>query len=372
MLIVRILFCFVLGIILAELNYIYIPVALFLAAGIYYLLAERNKQLPLFLIVVALSDIMALEDRTFPNEEHIIRESKAFCLISERIDSLQLSEESKAFAHGILLGDKTAIGKVRVQSMRDAGLSHIMAVSGLHIGIIYFIIFILLMPLRWMNYHRSHRFAVMMAVWIYVMIIGFPISAVRAALMITVMCLSWVLERYAYNMHILASAALIILLWDTQQLWNVGFQLSFMATAGILMSVPVHEKLNKVWRMIVVTVSAQIMTLPIVACYFHIIPVMGWIQGLIVVPVLSLLIYIMILYIAFPVLSFMQYPIDILVRWIYWVADITSEFEAWVLGGRLVVYPTFWEAAMMEAAGVAIIYFLVRKSQERRYSDYRP
>lgn len=287
-------------------------------------------------------------------------DSLSFNIVANRIDSLDLSPRANAMAHGLLLGDKQYFTYCEKQEMRNAGMSHIVAVSGLHIGILYLVLFLALNPLRWFGLLRSHRVLVSALLWLYVIVIGWPVSAVRAALMLSLASLSWILKRHTAGIRILLTTAIIILLFDPRQLTDVGFLLSFLATLGILMLSSVANRQDPVTALLVVTLSAQLATFPVVAYYFHTVPVLGWIQGLLVIPLLSFLVYALLLYLLFPALSFLSLPIEWIIDWIFLVADVSSWLEQWLLGGHLAFYPSWWEAILWEGAVLGLLFCLRR------------
>lgn len=351
---------FIIGVVLAEVGSMLVPLALLVCMGILYFLPqtfEKYRSYTLFFAVSAVACVTALQDKNRLPSETIGEGRTVMCQrVCDRIDVLSISEESKAVAKGILLGDKDALNKTQKQSIREAGMSHIMAVSGLHIGIIYFVLFWLLSPMRFFGFLKLHRMIVIGVVWAYVYVIGSPISSVRAALMLSIAVASYVMKRDSNGLHIIASAALIMLLYNTQQLWEVGFQLSFLAALGIIQIQPLMRKKNRLVQMLMVTLSAQIITAPIVAYYFHIVPLFGWVQGLLVVPLLPILIYLLFFYLLFPSLSILALPIDLLVDWLFFVAKNIASLEEFCLGGKLLWYPTLPETCVMMAIVVSLYY----------------
>lgn len=355
---------FIIGILLAETGTLYVLVALFLCAGIIYFLPHDNEFKPygLYLMVSAMSFIMAGQDKMCSYPEKNDKERTVFFQeVSERIDCLALSDESKAVAKGILLGDKQALSKSQKISIREAGMSHILAVSGLHIGIIYLVLFGLLFPLRSFGLLRTHRLIVIAFVWFYVYCIGFPISSVRASLMLSIAVFSYILQRNSDSLHIISSAALIMLLYNSQQLWDVGFQLSFLAALGIIIVQPMIKKYSRFGKLLTVTLSAQLFTMPVVAYYFHLVPLFGWIQGLVIIPILPAFVYLLLTYLVLPSLVFLSYPIDCFVRWLFFIAKNIASFEDYCLGGKLLWYPTVFEACILEAVVFLIVLFIVRR-----------
>ena len=294
--------------------------------------------------------------------------NQSFNIVTSRIDSLELSPRANAMAHGLLLGDKQYFTYTEKQEMRNAGMSHIMAVSGLHIGILFIVFYLVMHPLRWFGHLKLHKLMVTAMLWLYVMLIGCPVSAIRAALMLSLASVSWILERYTTGLRMLLSAAVIMLACDYHQLLDVGFQLSFLATLGIMLcSADMGRIHHPVMQLLRITIAAQCATFPVIAYFFHTVPLLGWIQGLLVIPLLSFLVYCMLLYLLFPMLVFLAYPIEWITDWIFLIADVTSRLEYWLIGGHLALYPTWWETILW-----AIVMFAVLWSMsERQHKAFR-
>lgn len=372
MLIVKIVFSYIIGIVLAEYNTIYIPVALTCVAGILCFLVCRFREYWLLLFVISLSNVVALHDKATVNNTadttiKIEILDKVKVEVSDRLSSLAIAESTRALAQGMLLGNRSEISYGQKQVIREAGMSHIMAISGLHIGVLALFLFLLFKPLRYVGLHRTHRLAIISFIWIYVFLVGAPLSAIRAALMVTLMHLSWVMHRYSNALHNLFSTALIMLLYDTQQLWDAGFQLSFMATLGIILVLPLTKGISKLEQTLAVTFAAQLFTFPIVGYWFHLIPIFGWIQGIVVLPIVTLFVYTILFYMLIPYFSLLAYPADLMSSWILGVASKVSQFEAWILGGRVYIYPTITESVILELAIVGLCVCLRWRKREKTY-----
>lgn len=295
-------------------------------------------------------------------------DNQSFDIVTNRIDTLDLSPRANAMAHGLLLGDKQYFTYCEKQEMRNAGMSHILAVSGLHIGILFAVLYFSLNVLRWFGLRKLHKLIIISVLWLYVIMIGCPVSAVRAALMLGLASLSWALERYTSGIRTLVSAAVIMVAYDYHQLFDVGFQLSFLATLGILFVC--HDDYAKDVCsgavLLKVTLAAQCMTFPVVAYHFHIVPVLGCIQGLLVIPLLSVLVYLLLLYLLFPSFVFLSFPIEWITDWIFMVADVSSRLENWLLSGHLALYPARWEAIIWELA-IFALFLIASRYRNSRY-----
>lgn len=174
------------------------------------------------------------------------------------------------------------------QSLRDAysrtGLAHLMAVSGLHLGIVLIAINILLLPLRLI--HRGHRVANILAIvalWLFVGVCGASASVVRAALMLSVLQLSLLSSSRYNSLNALAATLFVMLLYRTDYLFDISFQLSALAVAGIILwGVPLLRTLPQqqgIWRALLTTlfmgVVATLWTMPLVSHTFGHIALIG-------------------------------------------------------------------------------------------------
>lgn len=284
-----------------------------------------------------------------------------------------LSDEAYALAQGMLLGDKSALSPEMMSTFRTAGMSHILAVSGLHVGIIMSLVWVAFRPIEWlvlllapvrMNTYYVlgdvKRIVVIGITALYVWAIGAPTSAVRAALMLSLCLLGWMMHRPASVWRCMIMAALMLLAWDPWSIRTPGFQLSFLAVTGILLFQPWLQdlKLPRCLRLILLSVAAQWLTTPVVAWWFHQVPVLGWIQGLLVVPLMPLFVTLLLLVYLFPQGSLWVWGVETLTSWMGYVAHFIGQAEHLLLGGHLYFYPTWWEALLAEVLLLAIVVYL--------------
>ena len=154
--------------------------------------------------------------------------------------SAHLEGQSLEVAAAMTLGDKQLISKETRALYSETGASHILALSGLHLSILFALFNLLLLrPFRSVRYVGGVvQLVFLFALWGFVFMVGAPLSLVRAAVMLTLLQISVLLRRDRISLHNLSLAALLLLLWSPQSLFDVGFQLSFMAVASILIVVP--------------------------------------------------------------------------------------------------------------------------------------
>lgn len=221
-----------------------------------------------------------------------------------------LSGAPAALLKGLLLGEKHALPKEVREAFNRVGVSHVLAVSGLHVGLIAGVLFFV-----WRLFGLSSRRAT--AVTVAVLIVyGFVVdlrpSVVRASIMAGAILIGWTIERNTDLWNTLGVAALIILLMWPQSLFDVGFQLSFGAVCAIvLLYTPITSAIHrlfgkptKTWAQwivgaIAVSMAAQIGTSPFVALYFNRLPLLSVVANLIVVPTIGIIVTLGLLACAF-------------------------------------------------------------------------
>lgn len=192
----------------------------------------------------------------------------------------RLSTQSKEFIATTLLGDDSQLTQDTRQRFSQAGLAHILALSGLHVGLIAMIIALALWPLKVLGLHKTAAVSTILLIWFYAAICGLPSSVVRAATMASIYIIGRMLQRRTSAVNSLCAAALVILIFDPQALFEAGFQLSFAAVLSIILFSdilnpvsPKHRILHTVTGYISVSLSAMLGTALIAAYYFHTMPV---------------------------------------------------------------------------------------------------
>jgi len=204
-----------------------------------------------------------------------------------------LEGEEYAVAAALTLGYKDLLDETTRRNYSSSGAMHILAVSGLHVGIIYMVLTTLLQFLDRKRLTAILRIVILILVlWLFALITGLSPSVRRAAFMFTFVIFGKILNRNATAYNALAGSALVLILLQPQIIFEVGFQLSYVAVIAILalqkliagMWTPRNIVLSKAWDLIAVSVAAQIGTFPIGLYYFHQFPTYFIITNLIVIP----------------------------------------------------------------------------------------
>ena len=307
----------------------FLRLLIFLVLGIALAFVSTNVSLGLILIVAALSGALlctflpphksyfkgfvilfaTMALGYFSNRTHLFSQSEVGTIktLAEKANTTigntlatYLNTEASALCKALCIADKTELSQNVKKDFSRAGASHILAVSGMHVGIIFTAISSLLSLIS-----KSRKFKLfggifsIIFLWFYAFICGLQPSIVRACTMFSVPIIGKLLKRDSSSFNSLLFTAFCMLVYDYTYLFNLGFQLSFLAVAGILLFqkrifniFPLQNKiLIWIWSLTSVSIAAQITTLPLTIYYFHNIPVLSLITNLIIVPLATLLIY---------------------------------------------------------------------------------
>ncbi|MBS1549406.1 MAG: ComEC/Rec2 family competence protein [Bacteroidetes bacterium] len=213
--------------------------------------------------------------------------------VLENINNSGLSARTKEFTKGIILADRTDMDADLVQDFNKTGLVHFLAISGTHMVIIFWSIMFLLKKILPNKYRKLAIVLALLFIWIFTLFIDFGNSVVRSSIMISVYYIYELIHRKPDLLHAMALAAIIILLFDSYALFDVGFQLSFVAVLGIFWLNPAfqslfpmtHHPVKKfLYSLLTVSLSAQLATLPLVLYYFHQFSYLSLLANLFIVP----------------------------------------------------------------------------------------
>lgn len=207
--------------------------------------------------------------------------------------------KEKGLAEALLIGYKDDLDKTLVQSYSNTGVVHIIAISGLHLGLIYWLLLLLMKPLQRKKHTKWLKPVLVIAgLWLFSLLAGAQPSVLRSAVMFTCLALGESIDRRSSIYNSLAASAFILLCYNPYWLWDVGFQLSYAAVLSIVIFMqPVYnwfyiknKALDFIWKMNAVTIAAQILTLPISIYHFHQFPNYFLLTNFIAVPLSSLIV----------------------------------------------------------------------------------
>jgi competence protein ComEC len=239
----------------------------------------------------------------------------------------QVQGREFAVTAALLLGYVDEIDKELIKDYSATGAMHILSVSGMHVGIIFLVLEKILGFLRKGKYGILLKTSlIILMIWFYAMLTGLSPAVLRASVMISLVAVGKAMKRQPDILNILSASFIILLIHDPTLLVNVGFQLSYLAVAGIvLLYKPVYDLfitsyhlLDKIWSIVAVSIAAQIITFPLSLFYFHQFPNYFILTNILVVPLSSLIIYtgiVLLIFGSVPVVSICLAKILIALVW---------------------------------------------------------
>ena len=209
-------------------------------------------------------------------------------------------EKEQGVAEALLIGYREDLDKDLVQAYSNTGVVHIIAISGLHLGMIYAL---LVWVFGFFKQYRITRIlkpvTILFVLWTFTLVAGAVPSIMRSAVMFTFIVAGEVMSKRSNMYNTLAASAFCMLVYDPFMLWDVGFLLSYAAVISIItFQKPIYnwlyyknKMLDTVWSLTSVTLSAQILTIPIVVFYFHQFPNLFLITNFVAVPLSGFILY---------------------------------------------------------------------------------
>lgn len=301
-----------------------------------------------------------------------LKAAKYQCKLGDKYRISGLENEGLAITSAMTLGDKSMLDKAMRDRFSVTGVSHVLAMSGLHLGILYlFLTFAWGRRKRWVAVSLFN----ILAVWAFVFIAGMPLSLVRSALMLSVFCMLDVIHRNTQPINTLALSALLIIAANPESIFDVGFQMSFMAVLFILAICPKinamvcnsivfrYRIVRNLLNFINVSCVAQVAVAPLVAYYFSRFSSYFLLSNFVAIPCTYIIIVcgMLLLAIPFPAVQ------DILAKAISLTTNFMDKCLTWIssLPGSSI------ENIRIDRLGVCVIYavifflcyfFLIRKT----------
>ena len=219
----------------------------------------------------------------------------------EKINQWRLRERETAVSKALLLGFREDIDQELMKAYSSAGAMHVLAVSGLHVGIIYLMLAKALFFLQGKAWRRGLKLLLLIVfLWGYALLTGLSASVVRAATMFSFVAVGQLFNRHTSIYNTIVVSAFFLLLIKPTYLFEVGFQLSYAAVFGIVWLQPRMERLlpalptrllRGLWAITTVSIAAQLATFPLGLYYFHQFPALFLISNILVIPLVSILMY---------------------------------------------------------------------------------
>ncbi len=217
--------------------------------------------------------------------------------------------KAAALASTLILGYRAELNKDIIEAYSKTGTMHVLSVSGMHVGIIFLVLTVLLKPMDKTNSLKIVRILIILTtVWFYSMISGFSSPVCRAAIMISFIVIGKAFNRNQNSYNLIAISAFFLLLYNPFYLFDVGFQLSYLAVCGLIYFQPkIYQSLyfkNKLadyaWSYSALSVAAQLATFPLSLYYFHQFPLYFLLSNLLIVLPVTIIMYSGILLLMIP------------------------------------------------------------------------
>lgn len=282
----------------------------------------------------------------------------------QRIARLGLTPDAESLVRGVTTGDRSTIQPSLRNTYTLSGAGHLLAVSGLHIGFIFFIVNMATTALALLRRGPLLRCLVaIVAIWLYAAMAGFGPSVVRAGVMFTLLQMAMLGSRRGDGLNTLALTACVMLLWDSRWLYDAGFVMSFLSVAAIVeWGIPLtrlrvigSDRLprlragemrgyivfiirrigRKVWSAIAITIVASVATMPIVSHYFGVVTLWSIVVGPLMVWLCCIVVAVTMLYVVAgfgPVAPLASVTIE-------WAASTMNDIATWCASHPSLIFP---------------------------------
>ncbi len=301
--------------------------------------------------------ILSSENKSFFNDFLLRTRIKLLAALRQYITT----PDALSIAEALLIGYRDDLDKELVQAYSNTGVVHVIAISGLHIAMIYGLIIFFIKPFQNKRFVKWIKpFVVLTIIWGFTFIAGAAPSILRSAVMFSFIVLG---ESFSKRINIynnLAASAFAILLFSPFSLWDVGFQLSYAAVLSIVIFSKhinnwfyfSNKLLKYIWELTAVTLSAQILTLPLIVFYFHQFPRLFLFANLIAVPLSGLILYAELLLLMVSRFTSIAVNVGKTINFIItWMNDFILHINA--------VPQATWQSLQISISQTVILYFAI-------------
>ena len=255
-----------------------------------------------------------------------------------KLQKIGISAREESITQALILGQRHDIDPDLYRSYAAAGAIHILAVSGLHVGIIYFILLFITSPVKHLPFGLTIQIVLIIGfLWGFAFLTGGSPSVIRAVTMFSLFALAKSLNRPTSSINSLCLSLFLLLLINPKWLFHVGFQLSYIAVFAILWIYPKLSSywkpknivFKKLWDVLTVTIAAQLGLLPLSLFYFHQFPGLFFLTNLVILPVLGIILFLGLLIVC---LAALDSAPTFLVEWYSKLILLLNQFITWVAG----------------------------------------
>ncbi len=271
-------------------------------------------------------DWVKLEEKNVNRFKKFIFQSREN-ILSILQKNIPASKDELGIAEALLIGYTNDLDKDLVQAYSNTGVVHIIAISGMHLALIYGLLVWLFARIPLINKLKIIQVVLILScLWLFSLLTGAAASVLRSAVMFTFIAVGKNLSKQSSIYNSLAASAFVMLCYNPYFLWDVGFQLSYLAVVSIIIFQKSiyswlyikNKGVNEVWKLMAISLSAQILTFPICIYYFHQFPNLFLITNIIAVPLSSVILFAEIGLVAFSWIPFVGNYLGKIVGWMVW------------------------------------------------------
>jgi len=291
--------------------------------------------------------------------------------ITKSLIQYGFKNDELAVMNALLLGQRQNLTSELQQSYIGAGAIHILAISGLHIGIILLILTAVFKPLHYFKNGKMTATAfIIVILWMYAIIAGLSASVVRAVAMFTAIAFGMYVNRPSNVYKNLVISMFFLLLFNPYYFFEVGFQLSYLAVFSIVwiqpklyhLWKPKFWFLDKTWQLLTVSAAAQIGVLPLSLYYFHQFPGLFFVSNLVIIPVLGIILTAGIIIMALSVLQIApQFMVDIFI----FVIQQMNDFVAWVANQEYFIIQQISMSFLLMVSLYVLLFFGLKWTEKK-------
>ena len=293
--------------------------------------------------------------------------------INLKLKQYHFKSDELAIINALILGQRQDISKEIYNNYTQAGAIHILAVSGLHVGIVLLILNFLFKPVERFKYGTFIKtLIILLLLWCFAVIAGLSASVTRAVTMFSIVAIGMNLKRPSNIYNTLAISMFVLLLIKPNFLFDVGFQMSYLAVFAIVWIQPQlyalwNPKLfvvDKFWQIFTVTLSAQLGVVPISLYYFHQFPSLFFISNLVIIPFLGFILGFGILIIALALLNALP---QVLATAFGTLINLMNNFVAFISHQEAFLFKHISFGILSVISSYLLIVTVVRLYQKKSY-----
>jgi len=293
--------------------------------------------------------------------------------INKSLKTNGFKNDELAVINALLLGQKNTVTKELLDSYSGAGAIHILAVSGLHVGILLLLLTFLFKPIHYFKHGKlMATLLIIVLLWIYAIIAGLSPSVVRAVAMFTALTVGMQLIKRSNVYQTLVISMFFLLLFNPFYLFEVGFQLSYLAVFSIVWIQPkLYSFWNpkfwlpkKIWQLFTVSFAAQLGVLPLSLYYFHQFPGLFFLSNLVIIPFLGIILIVGVLVISLSVIEMLP---QFMVESYSFIIQQMNGFVRWVSIQDLFIIQNISFSFLLMLAFYNFIFISVKWFEKKFY-----